>query len=153
MIIKPFHPLNPVAQFAETGKLIEIIYPQPDAKIYVPLEINGERGKTVFTAAHRRAGAKIFWSLDDEFVGTTQNFHQVGLNPTPGKHVITLVDENGISVTRQFEILRKRRIDMTWLFTSTFLLKKKMIRLLYYSIIVPTFNTFFKKYISFSYGQ
>ena len=98
---------KPGCTFSETGKLIEIIYPQADAKIYVPLEINGERGKTVFSAAHRRAGAKIFWSLDDEFLGTTQNFHQIGLNPLPGKHIITLVDENGISVSRQFEILEK----------------------------------------------
>lgn len=103
----PLPPFKPGCTFSETGKLIEIIYPQPDAKIYVPLEITGERGKTVFTAAHRRAGAKIFWSLDDEFVATTQNFHQVGLNPSPGKHIITLVDENGVSVSRQFEILEK----------------------------------------------
>jgi penicillin-binding protein 1C len=106
---KPLPPFKAGCDFAETGKLIEIIYPQPDAKIYVPLEINGERGKTVFTAAHRRAGAKIFWSLDDQFIGTTQNFHQLGLNPLPGKHVITLVDENGISVSRQFEILEKEK--------------------------------------------
>jgi penicillin-binding protein 1C len=100
-------PFKPGCDLAETGKLIELIYPQPDAKIYVPLEINGERGKTVFTAAHRRAGAKIFWSLDDEFVGTTQNFHQLALNPLRGKHIITLVDENGISISRQFEVLEK----------------------------------------------
>ena len=104
---KTLPPFKPGCGFAETGKLIEIIYPQPDAKIYVPLEISGEKGKTVFTAAHRRAGAKIFWSLDDEFVGTTQNFHQIALNPAPGKHIITLVDENGLSVSRQFEILEK----------------------------------------------
>ncbi len=100
-------PFKAGCAFAETGKLIEIIYPQPDAKIYVPLEINGEKGKVVFNVAHRRAGAKIFWSLDDEFIGTTQNFHQMGLNPSPGKHIITLVDENGVSVSRQFEILEK----------------------------------------------
>jgi len=104
---KTLPPFKPGCSFAETGKVIEIIYPQPDAKIYVPLEINGEKGKTVFTAAHRRTGAKIFWSLDDEFVGTTQNFHQMALNPAPGKHIITLVDENGVSVSRQFEILEK----------------------------------------------
>ena len=104
---KTLPPFKPGCAFAETGKVIEIIYPQPDAKIYVPLEISGEKGKTVFTAAHRRSGAKIFWSLDDEFVGTTQNFHQIALNPAPGKHIITLVDENGVSVSRQFEILEK----------------------------------------------
>jgi penicillin-binding protein 1C len=86
---------------------MEIIYPQPDAKIYVPLEVSGEKGKTVFSAAHRRSGVKIFWSLDDNFIGTTQNFHQMALNPVPGKHIITLVDENGLSVSRPFEILAK----------------------------------------------
>jgi penicillin-binding protein 1C len=104
---KVLPPFKPGCGFSETGKLIEIIYPQPDAKIYVPLEISGERGKTIFTAAHRRSGAKIFWSMDDEFIGTTQNFHQLGLNPLPGKHIITLVDENGVSVSRQFEVLEK----------------------------------------------
>lgn len=105
---KTLPPFKPGCTFAETGKVMEIIYPEPDAKIYVPLEITGEKGKTIFTAAHRRNGAKIFWSLDDEFIGTTQNFHQMALNPPPGKHVITLVDENGVSVSRGFEILEKQ---------------------------------------------
>ena len=100
---------KPGCNFAETGKLLEIIYPQPDTKIYVPLEVSGEKGKTIFTAAYRRAGAKIYWSLDDSFAGTTQNFHQIALNPSPGKHIITLVDENGISVSRQLEILEKEK--------------------------------------------
>jgi penicillin-binding protein 1C len=106
---KVLPPFKAGCEFAETGKVMEIIYPQPDAKIYVPLEISGEKGKTVFTAAHRRSGAKIFWSLDDTFIGTTQNFHQMALNPSPGIHIITLVDENGLSVSRQFEILEKEK--------------------------------------------
>ncbi|MEJ7586910.1 MAG: penicillin-binding protein 1C [Ferruginibacter sp.] len=93
--------------FQETGRPIELIYPQEGAKIYVPLEISGAKGSTIFTAAHRRTGAKIFWSLDDNFVGTTQNFHQVALNPSVGAHIITLVDESGTSISRQFEILEK----------------------------------------------
>ena len=100
---------KPGCTFGETGKLIEIIYPQQDAKIFVPLEVSGEKGRTIFTAAHRRAGAKIFWSLDDGFIGTTQNFHKIALDPSPGKHILTLVDENGVSVSRQFEILQKDR--------------------------------------------
>jgi penicillin-binding protein 1C len=102
-------PFKTGCDFAETGKSIEVIYPQEGAKIYVPLEISGEKGKTVFTAAHRKTGAKIFWSLDDNFVGTTQSFHQLALDPSVGKHIITLVDENGASISRQFEILEKER--------------------------------------------
>ncbi len=104
---KVLPPFKAGCEFAETGKAIEIIYPVAGAKIYVPLEINGEKGKTIFTAAHRKNDAKIFWSLDDHFVITTQNFHQVALNPAVGKHIITLVDENGVSVSREFEIIEK----------------------------------------------
>lgn len=100
---------KPGCDYAETGKVMEIIYPQPEAKIYVPLEVSGQKGKTIFTAAHRKTGMKIFWSLDDEFIGTTQNYHQMALNPLPGKHIITLVDQNGISISRQFEILEKEK--------------------------------------------
>ncbi len=106
MILPPF---KAGCDYTETGKQMEIIYPQPDAKIYVPLEVSGEKGKTIFTAAHRKNGTTIFWSLDDEFIGTTKNFHQMALNPSSGKHIITLVDENGTSISRQFEILEKEK--------------------------------------------
>ncbi len=106
---KMMPPFKPGCGLNDAGKAIEIIYPIPNAKIYVPLEINGERGRTVFSAAHRRAGVKIFWSLDDNFLATTQNFHQVALNPSVGKHIITLVDENGVSVSREFEIVEKEK--------------------------------------------
>jgi penicillin-binding protein 1C len=100
-------PFKKGCEFAEGGKQMELIYPVPYAKIYVPMELNGQRGKTVFSAAHRRADSKIFWSLDDEFLATTSNFHQLALSPTPGKHRLTLVDENGESISREFEILEK----------------------------------------------
>ncbi len=106
---KVLPPFKDGCSSASNTKQIELIYPQPDAKIYVPLEINGERGKTIFTAAHRRVNAKIFWSLDDQYIATTINFHQLAISPAPGKHVINLVDENGESVSRQFEILEKSK--------------------------------------------
>jgi len=106
---KVLPPYKPGCDINDAGKAIEIIYPIANSRIYVPVEINGERGKTIFSAAHRRPGAKIFWSLDDSFLATTQNFHQVALNPSVGKHVVTLVDENGVSVSREFEIVEKEQ--------------------------------------------
>ena len=102
---KPLPPFKPGCSFENTGRQMELIYPQQDAKIYVPLEIDGGRGKTIFTATHRKPGSKIFWHLDDEFVGTTINYHQMALSPSPGKHLLTIVDENGESVSREFEII------------------------------------------------
>ena len=92
---------------AASHKSMELVYPEPNAKIYVPIEISGERGKTVFTAAHQNAEAKIFWHLDNEYIGTTTHIHQMALSPAAGRHTITLVDETGERLTRQFEILAK----------------------------------------------
>ena len=102
---KTLPPFKPECDFSTNNKQMELIYPLQNAKIYVPLEIDGQRGKTVFTATHRKRGSKIFWHLDDEYIGTTINFHQMAFSPAPGKHVLTIVDEEGESVSREFEIL------------------------------------------------
>jgi penicillin-binding protein 1C len=94
---------------AETLKQMELIYPQNDIKIFVPKEMNGEKGKTVFSAAHRKNEAKIFWTLDNTFAGSTQNYHQLALSPSKGFHSITITDELGNSVTRKFEIVDENK--------------------------------------------
>ncbi len=92
---------------ADPSRQMELIYPHPDAKIYIPVEINGLKGKTIFSATHRNARARIFWSIDDGFITTTETAHQIAISPAPGKHIITLTDEKGASVSRSFEIIDK----------------------------------------------
>ncbi|HSN59518.1 MAG TPA: hypothetical protein VLR49_01185, partial [Ferruginibacter sp.] len=89
------------------SKMIEIIYPQPGMKIYVPLEMDGQKGKTIFSATHKNSAAKIFWSMDDQFVGTTERYHQLALSPAPGIHLLTLTDDKGNNISRRFEIIEK----------------------------------------------
>lgn len=91
----------------ETQAAFEIVYPQEGARIFVPKEISGEKGRTVFTVTARNNNNKLFWSLNDMFIAETENFHQVAVNPSPGKHTLTVVDANGESVTRRFEIVEK----------------------------------------------
>jgi penicillin-binding protein 1C len=87
---------------------MEIIYPRPDAHIYVPVELDGSPGEAIFTATHRNAAAKIYWHLDNNFIGTTQEFHQMAFHPKAGHHTLTLVDEEGAQVQVEFEILDKK---------------------------------------------
>jgi penicillin-binding protein 1C len=94
---------------AEAGRQMELIYPEVNARIYVPNEVTGDKGKTIFTAAHRNTNAKLFWHLDDNFVATTTQFHEVALNPPKGLHTLTVVDETGETITRRFEILEKEK--------------------------------------------
>ncbi len=86
-------------------KDMELIYPFNNSKIYVPIEISGKIGKTVFEAAHRKKNITIFWYVDDKFVGKTIGTHQIELSPKTGKHILTLVDENGEKIIKKFEIL------------------------------------------------
>ena len=103
-VLPPFRP--DCAPTENTGPM-EIIYPKEGAKIYIPLEADGSRGRVVCNAAHRAPGIKIFWHLDDEYIGESKDFHQMALNPPPGKHVLTLVDGNGNTVSVGFEVLAK----------------------------------------------
>lgn len=100
-------PMKPGCTDAAITKMIEIIYPQPQIKIYVPVEIDGQKGKTIFSATHKNSTAKIFWSIDDAYVGTTEHYHQLALSPAAGKHILTLTDDKGNSVSRLFEIIEK----------------------------------------------
>lgn len=89
-------------------KHIELIYPQQNVEIYVPVELDGKLGETVFEAAHHNPEATIFWHLDDEFVGETKHIHQLSLQPKAGLHVIKLLDEKGNSKTVQFRVVSKK---------------------------------------------
>lgn len=106
---KPLPPFKQGCLPSGNNKVLEIVYPEPQSRIYVPIEISGREGNVVFTATHKDKDAKIFWSIDDEVVGETTHFHQLALNPSPGKHLLTLTDNRGNSVSRSFEIITKKQ--------------------------------------------
>lgn len=82
-----------------------LLSPSPDAEVYVPVELDGRRGRVVFEARHRDAEAVVYWHLDDTFVGTTTSPHQFSFAPTAGRHTLTLVDADGARVQRSFTVL------------------------------------------------
>jgi penicillin-binding protein 1C len=84
---------------------MELIYPTEVLKIFVPREIDGSPGKTIFEMAHRNPDATLFWHIDNEFLGTTKSIHQISFTPTPGKHNLTVVDNSGHTLTRSFEVV------------------------------------------------
>ncbi len=88
-------------------RAMEIIYPKETAKIYVPVELDGSQGSTVFEVAHRRPNTIIFWHIDAQYIGQTKQFHQMALHPPKGKHTLSLVDEYGETLILHFEIMGK----------------------------------------------
>ena len=87
------------------GNNMELVYPKASTRIFVPTNLDGTRSSTVFEVSHRHEETQIFWHLDNKFIGTTEHIHQMSLNPPPGKHWLTIVDENGEEIRRSFEIV------------------------------------------------
>ena len=84
---------------------LSFVYPREGASVFVPVEMDGTVGRVVFEAAHRDAGARVFWHLDDEYQGETRDIHEMALAPLPGEHVLVLVDERGETVRRRFTVV------------------------------------------------
>ncbi|MCG8476187.1 MAG: penicillin-binding protein 1C [Cytophagales bacterium] len=83
---------------------LALVYPRRGAKIYVPRELDGTLGEAVFEAVNRGSG-KVFWHLDEEFLGETEYVHQMALRPAQGKHLLRLLDEAGNELSQTVEIL------------------------------------------------
>jgi penicillin-binding protein 1C len=90
-------------------KSFEVIYPQPNSKIYVPIELDGKPGRTVFQVAHRNPAGTLFWYLDNYYLGTTKDFHQIGVNPESGTHKLTVTDETGERKVVMFEVIENEK--------------------------------------------
>ncbi|MEL6192841.1 MAG: penicillin-binding protein 1C [Bacteroidota bacterium] len=87
--------------------VMQWMYPRIGSRIYIPVELDGKLGKTVFEIAHRQDERTVFWHLDEEFVGQTIGIHQLALQPSPGEHLITVVDDLGQSMSRTFTVLER----------------------------------------------
>lgn len=86
---------------------MQLIYPENSTKIYVPVNLDGSMSKTVFKLAHRQDNKKIHWHLDRAYIGTTEDFHNMELQPDAGKHHLALVDEEGNRLELDFEIIAR----------------------------------------------
>ncbi len=99
-------PWLPATSQGNEIQMVELIYPDDRLMVYLPKDTEGKKGLVIFQAAHRRAGATIFWHLDDYFLGSTRDIHQLAASPSPGNHKLLIVDEFGNSSTRNFKVMQ-----------------------------------------------
>lgn len=83
---------------------LEIIYPKENAELVVPRELNGNIGRIVCKASHQNRNEKLFWHLDNNYLGQTQFIHQIEITPEKGEHIINITDESGNMLQRTFKV-------------------------------------------------
>jgi penicillin-binding protein 1C len=85
---------------------LEIVFPEQDALLYIPVEIDGSQGAMVMEAADRDIKATIYWDIDGTYLGSTKDLHQLTVQPSPGQHTLTITDSHGNRRVRTFTILQ-----------------------------------------------
>tara|TARA_Y100000815_G_scaffold259218_2_gene269431 strand:+ start:5710 stop:8079 length:2370 start_codon:yes stop_codon:yes gene_type:complete len=89
---------------SENEELMEFIFPKKNEAIVLPKNFDEEINAVVLRLAHRDKETKIFWYLDDAFIGATETFHELSIKPKPGEHMLTAVDQNGNEIHQKIEI-------------------------------------------------
>jgi penicillin-binding protein 1C len=78
---------------------MQFIYPQANAVVRLPKQLDGSNGEITFELAHNNLHATVFWHLDNNYSGATQHIHKLTLLPSKGKHSLTAVDNDGNTIS------------------------------------------------------
>ena len=86
---------------------IQIIYPADGIKIFLPVEKEKTPNTLILKAYHPKANSTVFWYIDDEFMGKTQqlNTHEIHTVIKKGNHILTIIDDAGNRSQVEFEVL------------------------------------------------
>ena len=84
---------------------MQFIYPQGAlTRVTLPRQLDGSPGTITFELAHSSNDATVFWHLDEDYVTATRNFHKISLSPSPGRHTITVVDNEGYTLSSRIDV-------------------------------------------------
>lgn len=81
---------------------LAIIYPQNHTEVIIPKNFDGQFEQVIMEATHNTEDAKLFWHLDNHYVGETTGEHKIALAISPGAHQLSVIDEQGNQVTVAF---------------------------------------------------
>jgi len=98
-------PVAPGCIVSKNIPVMEFIYPTPGIKIFIPRDKEGLPTRVITEVAHRNPSKKIYWHLDEKFIGTTRFINQIEFLTEAGDHVLTVVDEEGSSIRCVFTII------------------------------------------------
>jgi penicillin-binding protein 1C len=100
----PFHPDCTNAAGIATDQPMQLIFPYKKGVLSASKNWEGEIEPFFFELAHRNSSARVFWHLNENFIGQTQEFHTISIDVPEGKHILTLVDDSGNRLERRFEV-------------------------------------------------
>ncbi len=96
-VVEVFPPHNPACGTQNDTDPIDILYPVKMTKIWLPRDYNGKVQKLIIRVAHNRTDKKIFWYVDDSYLGITKHTNEKAVTLNKGWHNLYVIDEDGYS--------------------------------------------------------
>lgn len=79
---------------------LKLIYPNLEAKLFLPRDYDGQTQTVVCKAGHSGTDKKVFWYLDEHYLGSTIANHVLSVRFKPGWNHLKVIDETGAQDSR-----------------------------------------------------
>lgn len=83
---------------------LDFIYPEDYSTIFLPKDFDEKPNDLILKIAHSKPDATLFWYVNDAFIGSTKDIHEMAITPKEGKHLFLVVDEFGNEAKRHITI-------------------------------------------------
>jgi len=100
---KELPPFRPDCK-ASSGVSMEFIYPNQQSTIYLPKDFNGITNDLVLKVAHSKPELELYWYIDNQYIGSTKDIHDMAVLPAIGEHIITVTDALGNELKHKITI-------------------------------------------------
>ncbi|HEX6892046.1 MAG TPA: penicillin-binding protein 1C [Chryseolinea sp.] len=102
---RPLPPYRKDCDVTSAHTSMDLVYPKPDSRIFIPRELNGKSGRAICELVHRNPNITVHWHLDGTYLGSTKKNHRLAINPDEGRHLLVMVDDDGNTLEEYFEVL------------------------------------------------
>ena len=100
----PFY--KPLPEFrkdclGEIKNALKFIYPTEKTTIFLPKGFSGKKNEIILKATHSNKEVILFWYVNNKFITTTKEIHDVSMVLKSGKYVISVTDSFGKEIQQK----------------------------------------------------
>ncbi len=89
------------ACLGESKNSMKFIYPSEKSTIFLPKDFDGTQNELVLKVANSNKEAILFWYVNETFLGTTKEIHQLAINLQIGRSTISVTDNFGNEIHQE----------------------------------------------------
>ncbi len=102
---QPLPPFRADCAAPQELSVMDFIYPKGGSKFFIPRDLAGRESEVIFQLAHRNDATTVYWHIDGTYIASTRKSHSLALRPSEGRHKLMVIDDNGIVLEQDFEVL------------------------------------------------